>query len=449
MRVFVRLLVALAFPLAACSGPPARGTGGLRGGAPEPPPPPAPDPPQQPAPAATPAAGVRWRLVHHETFDTPFQEPAAWTEDTYGPASPYHVDAFDDDGAFFITRAGETFRQGLRRFRSFRKSFSYGEGGWLTVELYGRDSDRDGVPETGGRFEAAGGKARLVSARHYDGAILRSTRPLPARYRVEVTVSNIDFGGPREGRWRHGGKVNGYDGDELADPWRFSNESTTPLSATFGNGVYFLCITDYARPAPHNNVLIHHHRKVVMDTDNNFGDTGPWSAVWDPATGRPEQDGARYVSMIWLRGDAFGSPWNGNRFTSYTPGGWQDGPIFVDKYLDREAYVFTVERDGRGYAMSAAGTFHHGGRTTYAARRGFREPPVTWHYNQRPDEYEAPRHNETVTFGETFETWPEGSAYPDHFFFGDPHINYYEGTAEFDDLKLYLPEEEGAPEGLP
>ncbi|WP_437813910.1 hypothetical protein [Sorangium sp. So ce1078] len=34
-----------------------------------------------------------------------------------------------------------------------------------------------------------------------------------------------------------------------------------------------------------------------------------------------------------------------------------------------------------------------------------------------------------------------GSAYPDHFFFGDPHINYYEGTAELDDAKLYLPDE--------
>jgi hypothetical protein len=31
--------------------------------------------------------------------------------------------------------------------------------------------------------------------------------------------------------------------------------------------------------------------------------------------------------------------------------------------------------------------------------------------------------------------------HPDHFFFGDPHINFYEGTAEFDDLDFYLPDE--------
>ena len=46
----------------------------------------------------------------------------------------------------------------------------------------------------------------------------------------------------------------------------------------------------------------------------------------------------------------------------------------------------------------------------------------------------------TDIFGVSFDTWPQGSAYPDYFLFGDPHINYYEGTARFDDLKLYLPE---------
>src|SRR5262249_44346565 len=75
-------------------------------------------------------------LVQHETFDTPFAEPTAWTEDPYGDASPYNVDAFDEDGDFFRERGGTTFAQGLKQFRSFRKSFRYGTGGWLTVELY-------------------------------------------------------------------------------------------------------------------------------------------------------------------------------------------------------------------------------------------------------------------------------------------------------------------------
>jgi hypothetical protein len=29
-----------------------------------------------------------------------------------------------------------------------------------------------------------------------------------------------------------------------------------------------------------------------------------------------------------------------------TPDGFKEGPVFVDKYLDGEAYVFIIERDG-------------------------------------------------------------------------------------------------------
>jgi len=175
-----------------------------------------------------------------------------------------------------------------------------------------------------------------------------------------------------------------------------------------------------------------------MDTDNNLP---VWSMVWNPLTGAAERDGSHYVSMIWLDGRSFGSPWTGNGFICYTPGGFQENAVFVDKYLDGEAYVFAVERDGEGYALSVSGRFHRGRQRTYTARRAFREGGApTWHYNQTPEEYGAPHHNERIDVGgKTMETWPAGSAYPDHFLFGDPHINHYEGTAEFDDVKLYLP----------
>ena len=391
---------------------------------------------------------IRWRLVHHETFDAPFADPP-WVEDVYGDASPYHVDAFDEDGAFFAERGGATFAANLARFRSFRRSSRYGEGGWLTVELYGRDSDRDGTPETGGQFVSVHGVARLISTRHYDGAIIRSTEALPARYRVEVTVASIAFGGARGGQWAHDGKINGYDGDEVADPWFFADGDPAPRPATTQNGLYFLCITDYPRPAPHNNVFIHHHRKVVMDTDNNDSGAAPgatvhgaWSSVWNPRTARGEPDGSHYVSMLWLDGRSFGHDWFGNGFVSFTPGGWQtEDAIFTDKYLDGERYRFTIERDGERYAMSVAGRFYYGGVTTYRASRRFREPPVTWHYNQTAAEYTVPGHDEVRRYGGVeVHTWPQGSAYPDYFLFGDPHINFYEGTAEFDDLDLYLPD---------
>lgn len=401
------------------------------------------------APERTAAQAIRWRLVHHETFDLPFAAPV-WIEDTYGDDSAYHVDDFDEDGAFFTERGGSTFVANLRRFRSFRSSSRYGDDGWLTVEAYGRDSDRDGIPETGGQFASVDGAARLTSTRHYDGAIIRSTDPLPARYRVEVTVSDIAFGGARDGDWTQRGKVNGYDGDEVADPWLFRDDDPTPRSATTQNGLYFLCITDYDRPAPHNNVFIHHHRKVVMDTDNNHYDTaadspvqGTWSKVWNPQTQRGEPDGSHYVSMLWLDGESFGNDWYGNRFVSFTPVGWETSePIFTDKYVDGERYRFAIERDGDRYTMSVSGRFYYGGITTYRASREFRESPVTWHYNQTSGEYAPADHDEVRRYsGAEHHTWPAGSAYPDYFLFGDPHINFYEGTAVFDDLDLYLPGE--------
>jgi len=380
-----------------------------------------------------------WRLVYHETFDTPFAEPAKWSEDLYGKQSPYHVDDYDEDGEVFFQKGGDTFTKGLKSFRSFRKSHAYGKDGWLTVEQYGRDSDKDGIPETGGRFVADNGKAKLICLRHFDGAILRSTRALPNRYRVEVTVSNIRFGGKRGDSWSYDGKTNGYDGNdgpEMAGPWRFSGADATPLRADDQNGVYFLCIVDYARPAPHNNVFIHHHRKVVMDTDNN---TGQWTKVWNPRTQKAEVDGSHLISMIWLNGEKIRDDWGGNAYLSYTPDGFKSSTVLVDKYLDDEAYTFSIERDGESYAMSVSGRFFYGGVTTYRASRKFRERPVTWHYNQTPSEYGEPCFNEEKTIGaHTFDTWPMGSSYPDYFFFGDPHINFYEGTAEFDDVKLYL-----------
>ena len=119
-----------------------------------------------PSPTSTP---MKWKLVYEENFDEPFDEPEEWVEDAHGEESPYHVGPFDEDGDFFIESGGQRFLDELGKFRSFRKSYTYGEDGWLTVELYGRDFDKDGIPETGGQFISEDGKAKLISTRHYGG----------------------------------------------------------------------------------------------------------------------------------------------------------------------------------------------------------------------------------------------------------------------------------------
>ncbi|MEZ4315490.1 MAG: hypothetical protein R3F14_46330 [Polyangiaceae bacterium] len=400
--------------------------------------------PSGPLPAAivpAPRPEIRWRRVRHETFDAPFAEPQAWTEDVYGDASPWNVDVFDDDGAYFRDAGGPAFDEELASFRSFRKSFSYGQDGWLTVELYGRDEDKDGVPESGGHFTSESGQAVLRSARHTDAGILRTTAPLPSRYRLRVTVSGVEFGGAQDGSFSYGGKINGYDGGESAGPWRLSAGNKKAPPATTDNGVYFLCIVDYPRAAPHNNVFIHHHRKVVLDTDNNSWQGRSWSKILRPGAKVPEEDGSMWAGLVFLRGDDFGNDRVGNGFVSWTAAGFVEDPVFADKYLPGERYVFTIERDGLGYTLSIEGRFAYGGEQKYEARRAFEGSPPIWHYNQTAEEGPQGRHNQRRKVGgKEIETWPAGAGYPDVMLLGDPHINYYEGAARYDDLELWVPE---------
>jgi len=110
---------------------------------------------------------------------------------------------------------------------------------------------------------------------HHGGILIRSTRSLPAQYRIEYSLVAIDFGGSRHGLWNirsdltatrkrrpkhatRGRSVRAMNFQTLCD-W---------LDVRFANGFYFLGIVDYPNPFPRNNVFIHTHRKVVMDSYN-------------------------------------------------------------------------------------------------------------------------------------------------------------------------------------
>ena len=384
---------------------------------------------------------IKWELLYHETFDSLIKEPAHWTEDTYGDTSRWHVDIFDDDGDFFREAYGDEFDTLLNSFRAFRKSFPYGQDDWLTFELYGRDEDKDGIPESGGKIVNFDGKAKLICERHTDGAIITTSNELPDIYRIEVTVSGIDFGGDKnnDGNWYENGKFNGYDGDEMASPWRKNWNKTEWLESWHENGLYYACIVDYPKPAPHNNVFIHHHRKVVMDTDNNNYDGDAWSYVFNPNTSRFEKDGNMFTGMIWLNGENFGDDFTGNFFCNWTPAGWQTeewNTNFADKYIAGQTYTFTIERTPEFISMSVSGKFYYGGDTIYTVTKEITEFPVVWHYN-RDEPYDGSKNELKEYYRQAYDTWPENSYYPDFFFCGDPHINFYEGSAEYDDIRLW------------
>lgn len=79
--------------------------------------------------------------------------------------------------------------------------------------------------------------------------------------------------------------------------------------------------------------------------------------------------------------------------------------------------------------------------TTLTARRTFEGPAPVWHYNRRVEEGPRGRYNERRAYGEAaYNTWTADAAYPDVMLLGDPHINYYEGSARYDDLELWVPE---------
>jgi hypothetical protein len=414
---------------------------------------------------APPAGGRPWQLVYEETFEAPVtSDTAPWLRDPGGPNSPWHVDAMDDDGPFFRVLGGAAFARQLATFATYRKRVVFGRDGWLTAELAARDRDLDGTPEAQPVLDTLalpGGNhvARIAVPGHDGGLIIRSTRALPPRYRIEYTLVQVDFGGTRNDRWDYGGRQNGYgkDGAKTSHPWAWSAGPVWDkpyaewLDVRKYNGFYYLAIVDHADPAPRNNIFIHTHRKVAIDSYNVPPDTA-YCEVCNPVTKQYFVSQDNVLNMFFFTlgtvresrsisetecGTAF--PYEGGRAASIA------AAQIVPELMPAQTYRFAIERDERGYTLEASGNFRFSGPRTLRYRRDFVQAgrPI-WHYNQSAAEYDgrfdAPQSLEGP-FGvlQVAHSWPQGSAYPDYFVIGDPHTNFYEGTALVDDIRLYVP----------
>lgn len=423
-----------------------------------------------PAQAAAPPT-EDWKLLYAEDFtDRLKEQDVSWVRDPHGDKSPWNVDHLDDDGKYFQVQDAEDFPAQLNSFDLLRKRVPIGKDGWLTAELAARDMNKDGTPESPPTLTNSRGGALLNEPSHDGGIILRNSKPLPSRYRVEATLRTIDFGGKRNGSWNYDGKQNGYapEGCKTNWPWKQSGDfagEPGPCHPGFGdvrnaNGYYFLAIMDYAKPAPHNNIFIHNHRKVGMDGYNTHA---PWASAYkvcNPKTGElypylGEQSGGNAINEIFFDGSRWRNAAIGyNEFVMPTECGVLDGgdpatPIgsaaeLQPELMPKETYKFAIERNADGYTMEMSGDFKHAGEMTLRYHRKFVEDgrPI-WHYNQTPEEYDG-SFNQTLTFSGPdgsyeVDQWPAGSAYPDSFILGDPHINFYEGSATVDDIKLYVP----------
>jgi hypothetical protein len=398
-----------------------------------------------------------WRLAFEESFEQAIGgETAPWIKVTPGKTDP-----FDDDGRYFHVIGGSNFITQLESFDTYRRTFQFGKDGWLTAELSARDPGRQGRPKNPPSFtntKVSGESVGLLSEPELHGGILiRSTHPLPSQYRIEYSLVAIDFGGSRRGLWKYSSRTNGYadTGAKTRHPWPFgpSDEFTKPyadwLDVTFANGFYFLGIVDYPDPFPHNNVFIHTHRKVVMDSYNINE-----KATFETCNPQEKQ---YYVSQDNTVNMLFLSPGNFQESESIaetecgTNYGSENGhsPVVSAVQLQPDLmpahkYRFAIERDETGYTLEIQGYFRFVGTRTFRYHRSFLEDrhPI-WHYNRTPEEYDG-SYDQSLSYVGPFgkleikHTWPKGSSYPDYFIVGNPHTNYYEGSAALSNIKLYF-----------
>ncbi len=356
-------------------------------------------------------SGAGWRVMFEETFETTTLPTPAWAADTYPDTG------FSDNGAFFRGR-------GVTPPTAYRASAPFSQSNWLTVESYSRAQTTSIASLFSVAPDPAGGTnkvLRIASPAHTDATVVRPTQALPDRYRISLRVGYASFGdGLSSGD-------NGYDGGETADPWLEDEDATAE------NGFYWLTILDTV-PRPHNNVYIHHHRKVVLDSDNNVP---PWMEIWNGS--RFIDSGEMPLMMIAIDGSGDGSETNGKPFVSYANNTWQpSGEIrAVNSYRPMTWYRASIERSGDQFTLEVSGNFRYGGMQTYIATIDAAGRCV-WHYNRQPLAAASPCVDTSryPSLASEPPLWPADVAWPDYFMFGDPHNNFYEGEVYYDDVRL-------------
>lgn len=326
-------------------------------------------------------AAQGWVLAYYENFERLAPVAPSWTLDTYPPDGNY-----SDAGAFFTGR-------GVTPPVAYRATAPFGTSGWLTVEAYSRSS----ATPFSSVFNVVTDPAnpankvlRVASPLHTDATIIRPSVALPSRYRVCTRVGFADFGSGNSDP----ANLNGYLGGERSGPW-------TDDDVIQQNGFYWLTILD-AVPRPHNNVWIHHHRKVTIDSDNN---KESWTNIWNGA--QYLANGEHPIMMFGIDKNGFEDEFIGKPFLSYANGALQpSGEIrAVDAYKDNSWYTSCIERNATQFVLTVSGDFKFGGQKTYSGAI-----PLSM--------------------------VDKALTSPDWFMFGDPHNNWYRGTVYYDDVRL-------------
>ncbi len=190
---------------------------------------------------------------------------------------------------------------------------TYGPDGALTFELF-----RNGTFVIDGKLPCM-----QRSNSYLDSAIIRSTRPLPPRYKISVVAGDIQ-----------------YDLANIAKLPRDPQYSEGPPNE---NGCYLLSITDALPNEHHTNDWWHQHRKVVIDVDNN---------IWGNGMPRP-------IFMVYFDTANKLRSWNGatRAWTSNWRKGvqYQPGKYYrVEIERTDEAFIFSVSSEAGALLQQAS-----------------------------------------------------------------------------------------------
>ncbi|HEY4380476.1 MAG TPA: hypothetical protein VGN01_09035 [Acidobacteriaceae bacterium] len=338
-----------------------------------------------PAHSQTAAHHGSWKVLYEENFEGQaplFKASPAWVADTFQA-----TDEFSDGGAYFK-------HLGITPPLAYRVEAPFSKAGWLSVAAYSRSNLTaftdlfSVVPDPA---DPANHVLKLSSRKHTDGTIVRPTVALPKKYRVCLKAGFASFGDGKPGV----ASLNGYSGGETDSPW--SNGD-----ATLENGFYWLTILD-TTPRPHNNLWIHHHRKVTIDSDNN---KDAWTNIWEGKSWVP--DGQHPIMMFGVDKDGEDEDSAGRPFLSWSHGALQPAGAIraVDAYKDKTWYSACIERNESNFVLTISGDFKWGGQQTYVG---------------------------TIPVRSVYQA---AEGIPDFFMLGDPHNNYYEGSVYYDDIKL-------------
>jgi hypothetical protein len=231
----------------------------------------------------------------------------------------------------------------------------------------------------GGSVEVTGGHALISTPDFADSALVRITPRLPAEYKLRLRIGEVHY------------SVANY---EQAD---YDNPDFKYDVSWVENGFYWLTLTDRPVQPDSGEDWWHRYRKIVIDSDDHTGVTRPLYMVYmNPDLDRSSGDwlnGQAALLRCWSAGQWHTENWN-----------WE----VAFAYEDSANYEVEIEKSAGQLIMRA---FDSSGILI--------------------------EETDPLDFDLIY-AMSEGSTASEYAYFGEPHIDSYEGDAWIDDIRLWV-----------